>query len=50
MDGPGATCVGLELLTALDDDREREQRLFAMFEAAAALGEGMMTLMNRGSS
>ena len=39
-----ALFVGLELLTALDDDREREQRLFAMFEAAAALAEGMMRL------
>lgn len=42
-----ALFVGLELLTSLDDDRDREQRLFAMFEAAAALGEGMLHLASQ---
>jgi AcrR family transcriptional regulator len=36
--------VGIELLVALDDDPEREQRLFAMFEAAAALLQGVVQL------
>lgn len=42
-----ALFVGLELLTSLDGDRDREQRLFAMFEAAAALGEGMLHLASQ---
>ena len=36
--------VGLELLVALDDDVEREDRLFATFEAGAALLEGVLRL------
>ncbi len=39
--------VGLELLVALDDDPEREQRLFATFEAAAALFEGILRLSDQ---
>ena len=43
-----ALFVGLELLTGLGDDREREERLFAMFEAAAALAQGMLHLAKQG--
>ena len=37
-----ALFVGIELLVALDDDPERERRLFATFEAGAALVEGVL--------
>ena len=37
-----ALFVGIELLVALDDDPERERRLFAAFEAGAALAEGLL--------
>lgn len=36
--------VGIELMVALDDDPERERRLFAAFEAGAALVEGLLAL------
>lgn len=39
-----ALFVGIELMVALDDDPEREQRLFAAFEAGAALMEGLLAL------
>ena len=41
--------VGIELLVSLDDDEEREQRLFAMFEGVAALLEGLMQLSRQQS-
>jgi AcrR family transcriptional regulator len=37
-----ALFVGIELLTALDEDAEREERLFATFEGAAALLQGLL--------
>ena len=42
--------VGIELLVSLDDDREREQRLFAMFEAGAALLQGLVSLSDQAST
>lgn len=45
-----ALFVGIELLVALDDDPERERRLFAAFEAGAALLEGLLRLSESGGA